>query len=101
MSKERHLIHILTSIEQYQAHIADMLEAKSLEAKKASHWVCNHYSGLSAASHQDKVKHSLDVHDGVLGVLEAASRMERSLARHLQLLLESEEGEMGDNEGSD
>lgn len=88
--REAQYLKILHSIGQYQAHIADLLEAKVVEAEKAANWIKHGVKLSPKYSNEEHLKQCLDIHDGEIELIESLTLMERSLANHLQLLLQEE-----------
>ncbi|MCY9593591.1 hypothetical protein PC41400_24985 [Paenibacillus chitinolyticus] len=99
MSREVSYVRILQSVAQMQVSIASMLEAKAAEAEKSKAWICSHLTAQQFATHQDQVQQPLEVHDGLIELIEAITRMEQSLGKHLQIVIGEQENQGGGGMG--
>ncbi|AEI45051.1 hypothetical protein [Paenibacillus mucilaginosus] len=96
MNRAESLTRIMKAAAKIQLNIALMLEAKTAEAEKSRHWICNHLSVAAYDGHAVQVKETMDIHDQLIEVIEGVTKMENALTRNLQILLnQKEEGGMG------
>jgi ribosomal protein S16 len=97
--RETQYLKILHSIGLFQAHIADLLESKVVEAEKVASWIKHGVKLSPKYSNEDLLKQGLDIHDGEIELIESLTLMERSLATHLNLLLKDEmDNDQSENE---
>ncbi|WP_261378482.1 restriction endonuclease subunit S [Paenibacillus agilis] len=88
MDREHANIRILESMADMQWNIAIMLEAKTLEAEKVRNWLLNHMVASDSADVYEQTKDALDVHTQVIEVIAGLTRLQQSLNRNLQTILD-------------
>lgn len=87
MEREEAYLLMLDATAKIQAHIADILEAKALEAEKSRAWICGHIHKEVVADHAEKLKKSLEFHEQLIEVMEGLTKMENGLSQNLSVLL--------------
>ncbi|WP_068774013.1 hypothetical protein [Paenibacillus sp. FJAT-26967] len=95
MSREGSYMQILQSAAQMQVSIASILESKAAEAEKSRAWITHHLNAAHFASHTDQVQQPLEIHEGLLELIDAMTKMEQALGRHLQILVGEADNENG------
>ncbi|WP_225445881.1 restriction endonuclease subunit S [Paenibacillus arenosi] len=88
MDREHANIRILESMADMQWNIAIMLEAKTLEAEKVRNWLLNHMIASDSADAHEQTKDALDVHAQVIEVIAGLTRLQQSLNRNMQTILD-------------
>ncbi|WP_426448790.1 restriction endonuclease subunit S [Paenibacillus sp. S-38] len=99
MSRAESLTRIMKASAKIQLNIALMLEAKTAEAEKSRHWICNHLSAGAYEGHAVQVKETMDIHDQLIELIEGLTKMENALTRNLQILLNQKDEGGGLGEG--
>jgi hypothetical protein len=83
-----------------QLNIAIILEAKSIEAEKTRHWICNHLSLDAYEDHAEQIKETMDVHDQLIELIDGLTKMESALTKNLKIILNQNEEEEAMGSGS-
>jgi len=92
MNREEALLQMLESTAKIQQHISEILDAKAVEAEKSRNWICSHAKESCFAEYAHQLKHSMDIHEQMIEVIDAMTKMENSLARNLKTILNRNEG---------
>lgn len=95
MNRDEAFMRILHASTKFQLHIAEILEAKAIEAEKSRHWICNHLHVHSIEQHGDCLKQSGEIQDQLLEVIDGLTKMENALAENLKVLIGDNEEESG------
>lgn len=88
MSREKAFMSMLNASTRIQLYIAEILEAKAVEAEKSRNWICNHFIESSMEHHGDRLRQINDINEHLLRVIEGITKMENALGENLKVLLE-------------
>lgn len=100
MTREEAFHSILEACARFQSHIADILEAKAVEAVKAKNWVCHHVFADSFEDHEGQLSFSTEIHENIIEVIEGLTKMEAGLASNLKTVLHPNQQEDRDSLGT-
>ncbi|OPA80164.1 restriction endonuclease subunit S [Paenibacillus selenitireducens] len=96
MMREQAYLHMLDATAKMQWNVAMILEAKAIEAEKVRNWALNHLSEHAFTSHVEQLKETLGIHDQLVEVIDALTKLEMGLAHNLKIILNREaDGGMG------
>ncbi|MEB3100427.1 restriction endonuclease subunit S [Ferviditalea candida] len=95
MTREEGFHSILEASAKFQSHIADILEAKAVEAVKAKNWVWHHVFADSFENHEGQLSFTSEIHDHIIEVIDGLTKMETSLASNLKAVLHRHQQEDG------
>ncbi|NRF95274.1 hypothetical protein HQN89_30810 [Paenibacillus frigoriresistens] len=56
-------------------------------------WICGHLVQEHFESHEDQVKHPIEMHDQIIELIEGLTRMQMALAKNLQAVLGQHESD--------
>ncbi|MBR2570372.1 MAG: restriction endonuclease subunit S [Paenibacillus sp.] len=87
MSREHAYTTMLEAMAKMQWNVAQILEAKALEAEKNRNWVLNHLNQQAFATHLEQLNEPMEIHEQVIEVLEGLAKLQYSLARNMNVLL--------------
>jgi len=88
---------LLQSAASFQKNIALILEAKAFEATRSSRWICHHLKAADLGGHNDQVKHSIEIQEQLLEVIDGLTKMEVALNKNLQAILADNEESSGES----
>ncbi|MFS0723265.1 restriction endonuclease subunit S [Paenibacillus sp. 1P07SE] len=87
MSREQAFLRVLESSANLQSNMAQILEAKAVEAEKTRNWICNHVRSDAFASQQQLVKDTMEIHDQLIEVIDGLSKMGQGMCSMLKVVL--------------
>ncbi|WP_195572164.1 restriction endonuclease subunit S [Paenibacillus sp. 1001270B_150601_E10] len=87
MSRDHAYATMLEAMAKMQWNVAQILEAKALEAEKNRNWVLNHLNQQAFATHLEQLNEPIEIHEQVIEVLEGLAKLQYSLARNMNVLL--------------
>lgn len=87
MSRDHAYANMLEAMAKMQWNVAQILEAKALEAEKNRNWVLNHLNQQAFATHLEQLNEPIEIHEQVIEVLEGLAKLQYSLARNMNVLL--------------
>ena len=93
MSREEAFLQMLGAAVKMQWNIAMILEAKAVESEKVRNWTINHINAVDFTTHEDQLKEPLLIHDQLVELIEAITKMECSLSSNLKAILIEEGGD--------
>jgi uncharacterized membrane protein YgcG len=99
LDRTQYLLDILEAAAHKQHHISVILESKSREAIKARNWLCARVGANEFGDHDDLLKHCGGVHEQLIEVIDAMTKLEASLAKNLKVVLGHEEESGGSGDG--
>ncbi|OUM95433.1 MAG: restriction endonuclease subunit S [Thermobacillus sp. ZCTH02-B1] len=95
MSREQAYMRMLNTAANIQWNVAQILEAKAVEAEKMRNWLINHVTSDVFADHESQVKHPIGIHEHVLETIEGLTKLSRGLTGVLKAVLGGEGDEGG------
>ena len=95
MSREQAFLRMLNAAAQMEWNVAQILEAKAVEAEKMRNWLINHVTSDAFADHESQVKQPIGVHEHVLGTIEGLTKLKRGLTGVLKAVLGGDGDEGG------
>ncbi|MEW9700269.1 restriction endonuclease subunit S [Paenibacillus sp. SI8] len=100
MNRSDLYLHMLDATAKLQYEIALILEARAVEAEKSRNWICLHINSTNLEGHENQMKQTGEIHEHVIELIDGLTKMENSLNRHLQALLnQNDSGSGSDNSG--
>lgn len=91
MVHEQAYLRILAANASIQHHLAVILEAKAKEMGKAGGWTCLHVSSSAYPNHELQIQEAVKIHEQLIEVIEGITKIEAGLARHLKLLVSTDD----------
>lgn len=91
MAHEQAFLRILAANASMQYHLAAILEAKAKEMGKAGGWTCQHVSSSTYPNHESQLQEAVKIHEQLIEVIEGITKIEAGLARHLKLLVSTDD----------
>ncbi|MHA0857013.1 restriction endonuclease subunit S [Paenibacillus sp. CMAA1364] len=98
-SREEAYLQILDAAVKMQWNIAMILEAKAVESEKVRNWTINHVNAADFKNHEDQLKEPILIHDQLVELIEAITKMQSSLSSNLKAILIDESGEDSSENG--
>jgi Ni,Fe-hydrogenase III large subunit len=95
VSREQAFLRMLNAAANIQWNVAQILEAKAVEAEKLRNWLINHVTSDAFADHESQVKQPIGIHEHVLETIEGLTKLNRGLTGVLKSVLGGEEDDGG------